>query len=255
MLGLIGFSLLRPLLVPPGSLFVLAALGWMLRKRKPRLGRGLIVASVVLLYALSTPVVGTGLLQSLQTSPALDPAHLPEGPQAIVVLGADLRSGADEFGGDTVSTLSLERLRYGAFLAQRTGLPLLVTGGVLRPSETPLAILMQGVLERELGVRVRWVEDAARDTQENARLSAALLKRDGVERVFLVTHAWHMPRAQLAFQHYGFEVIPAATDYATRYKLTLLDFLPKASALHDSSLVFHEVIGIGWYHLRILLGR
>ncbi len=50
-------------------------------------------------------------------------------------------------------------------------------------------------------------------------------------------------------------MIPAPTGYATRFELTALDFLPRATALLDSSRVFHEVIGIGWYHLRILLGR
>ena len=48
MLALIGFGVLRPLILPPGSLFVLAAVGWLVRKRRPRLGRGLIVAAVVL---------------------------------------------------------------------------------------------------------------------------------------------------------------------------------------------------------------
>lgn len=247
MLGLIGFGLLRPLILPPGSLFVLAAIGWLVHKRRPRLGRALIVAAVALLYVLSTPVVGTGLLQSLQTSPALDPAHLPSGPQAIVVLGADLRSGADEFGGDTLSLLSLERVRYGAFLAQRTGLPLLVTGGTLRPSETPLAVLMQRVLEGELGVRVRWVEDAARDTQENARLSAALLQRDGVERVFLVTHAWHMPRSVVAFERAGLQVVPAPTAFRRQDDFELVDVLPSSRSLHDSALAVHEWIGRLWY--------
>ena len=52
-----------------------------------------------------------------------------------------------------------------------------------------------------------------------------------MQQIYLVTHAWHMPRAQLAFEHAGFSVIPAPTGYTTRFELTVLDFLPDADAL------------------------
>ena len=114
---------------------------------------------------------------------------------------------------------------------------------------------MQAVLTREFQVPVQWIEQDSRNTLENARLSRRLLQAAGVQRIYLVTHAWHMPRARLAFEHAGFAVIPAPTRYATFFESTILEFLPKASALLDSSRFFHEVIGIGWYHLRILSGR
>jgi uncharacterized SAM-binding protein YcdF (DUF218 family) len=63
-----------------------------------------------------------------------------------------------------------------------------------------------------------------------------------------------MPRARLAFERAGFSVIPAATAYRTRIELTALDFLPSAKALHDSSRFVHEMIGLGWYHLRTAVG-
>jgi uncharacterized SAM-binding protein YcdF (DUF218 family) len=80
-----------------------------------------------------------------------------------------------------------------------------------------------------------------------------LLKPAGVERIYLVTQAWHMPRARRAFENAGFAVIPAPTGYATRFELTVLDFLPNVEALNDSSLFFHEILGIAWYYVRFLL--
>jgi uncharacterized SAM-binding protein YcdF (DUF218 family) len=61
-----------------------------------------------------------------------------------------------------------------------------------------------------------------------------------------------MPRARLAFEAAGFRVIPAPTGYSTRYRLTVLDFLPNARALRDSALFFHEVLGTLWYRVRLL---
>jgi hypothetical protein len=50
-------------------------------------------------------------------------------------------------------------------------------------------------------------------------------------------------------------VIPAPTAYATRRLLAVYDFVPSAQTLLNSSWFFHEAIGIGWYHLRVAIGR
>ena len=132
---------------------------------------------------------------------------------------------------------------------------MLVTGGAPLGNSTSEAEQMKQVLQQEFQVPVQWSEQGSNNTLENARLSHRLLNASGIRRVYLVTHAWHMRRARLAFEHAGFEVIPAPILYQTRYELTVLDFLPNANALLDSRGFFHETIGIGWYHLRIAIGR
>ena len=49
--------------------------------------------------------------------------------KAVVILGGGVRRNAPEYGGDTLATLTLERVRYGARVARLTGLPVLVSGG------------------------------------------------------------------------------------------------------------------------------
>ena len=114
---------------------------------------------------------------------------------------------------------------------------------------------MKQALERDFQVPVQWVESISNNTFESARLSRHVLESAGVRRIYLVTHAWHMPRSRLAFEYAGLDVIPAPTGYTSRFKPTALDYLPNADALLNSKFYFHEVIGIGWYHLRMLLGR
>lgn len=239
-------------LLPPGLVLVILLVALLLARRRPRLARGLTAFSFVTLYVLSTPFVAGELRQWLEPAPR-DPLSDKSG-QAIVILGGGTYINAPEYGADVPNMETLVRLRYGAHLYRALQKPVLVTGGTVL-GNTPEALTMKAVLDREFQAPVQWVEQASRNTLENARLSYSVLHSAGIQRIYLVTHAWHMPRAQLAFQHYGFHVIPAGTGYVTRYKLTPLDFLPNASALHNSSLVFHEAIGIGWYHLRILLGR
>ena len=109
---------------------------------------------------------------------------------------------------------------------------------------------MRALLEDEFKVPVRWVEDRSRDTFDNARESRRILAPLNIRSVYLVTHAWHMPRARLAFEHAGFEVVPAPTHFYRVEKITLQDFVPRASALLNSYYFFHEVIGYAWYAIR-----
>ena len=149
----------------------------------------------------------------------------------------------------------LARLRYAAHLHRALDKPVLVSGGAPEGNPIPEARLMREVLQHDFRIPVQWIEQDSRNTFENALLSAALLRPAGIQRIYLVTHAWHIRRARIAFEHAGFTVVPAPTGYATRFKLTVLDFLPDARALNDSAVFFREVTGIGWYYLRTLVGR
>lgn len=241
------------LLIPPGCLLALAGVGVLASRRQPRIGRALIGASLAGLYVLSTPLVADSLLRALEGSPR-QPSSDKTG-EAIVVLGGGTYRSAPEYGGDTVSPASLMRLRYAAHLYRTLDRPVLVTGGAPEGDTGPEAVQMKTVLEHDFAVPVRWTEPDSNNTLENARLSRRLLAPAEIRRIYLVTHAWHMPRATLAFEQAGFTVIPAPTAHTSSHDLRILDLLPDANALRDSSRFFHEIIGIGWYHLRFSLGR
>ena len=241
------------LLAPPGSLLLLAAVGALVAVWRQRLGRALVALSLVALYALSTAFVADGLLGTLELAP---PSPLADkSGHAIVVLGGGTYFSAPEYGQDTVSSRTLVRLRYGAHLHRALGKPVMVSGGAPQGNLASEAGLMKQALEAEFRVPVQWMEQGSNNTLENARLSYRVLAAAGIRRIYLVTHAWHMPRARSAFEHAGFAVIPAPTGYTTRYKLIALDFLPSADALFRSNTFFREAIGIGWYHLRFLLAQ
>jgi len=240
------------LLLPPGCLLLMAALGGVLAPRRPSLGRGLVALSLIALWALATPYIANALIRSLEPAPA-DPAADPTG-QAIVVLGGGTYFQAPEYGGDTISAYTLERVRYAAHLHRKTGKPVLVSGGAPLGEPAPEAELMRRALLSDYGIAARWTETGSNNSMENARRSRLVLSEAGIQRIYLVTHAWHQPRARLAFEQAGFTVIPAPTAFRTQYKVTVLDFLPSAMALDNSRRYFHELLGLGWYHFRIAAG-
>ena len=241
------------LLMPPGILLVILLVALMLTWRRPRVARALVLVVWLALYALSTPCMASFLLELLQPAPLESPSD--RSVQAIVVLGSGTYFAAPEYGGSTVNSHTLARVRYAAHLHRTLRAPVLTSGGSPSRNHAPEALLMKQVLEREFQVPVTWVEETSNNTMENARGSAHVLGPAGIKRIYLVTHAWHMPRARYAFETAGFSVIPAPTGYAIRPPADVLSLMPSAQALFNSSLFFHEVIGIGWYHLRVALGR
>jgi uncharacterized SAM-binding protein YcdF (DUF218 family) len=97
---------------------------------------------------------------------------------------------------------------------------------------------------------VRWQEDASRDTWENARDSAAILQAAGIRSVFVVTHAWHMRRALVAFRRFGLQATPAPVPFSRVVPFEIGAFIPRASSWSASYYALHEWIGDAWYALR-----
>ncbi|MDX8398918.1 MAG: YdcF family protein [Gallionellaceae bacterium] len=242
-------NLISAFLLPPLNLLILAVAGLLLWNKRPRFARIALTTSITLLWLLSTPYFAHILLHSLMDETyAVDTRSTPA--NAIVVLGGGAYLNAPEYGGDTVNSASLLRLRYGAKLHRETGKPILITGGKPLGNATSEAELMKQVLEQEFNIPVRWTEDSSNNTLENARLSYPILKAEGISRIYLVTHAWHMPRSILAFQSAGFTVVPAPTNLPSNAKTSLLAFIPSASGLHMSRTFMHEEIGKLWYRLK-----
>ena len=242
-------NLVSAFLLPPLNLLLTGIAGLLLWRKRPVAARALIAASLALLWACSTPYFADGALHWLEGKPqALDYGKQPA--DAIVVLGGGTYFHAPEYGGDTVGNMTLVRLRYAARLQRETGKPLLASGGRPLGNATSEASQMKAVLENEFKVPVRWVEGSSDNTLENARNSCQILSKAGVHRIYLVTHAWHMPRAAMVFRQAGCVVIPAPTAWTSHYRTTLLSFIPRADALRNSSIFMHEVIGLLWYRLK-----
>ena len=234
-------EVLRRLVLPPFGPMLLMLLGLGLARRWRRLGAAVSIAGFATLWALATPWVAGVLRESLQTAPVLDLTR-NSGAQAIVILSGGVRKAAPEYGEDALADDSLQRVTYGAYIAHRTRLPVLVSGGLLGGTR-PLAVTMQRFLERDFAVPVRWLESASLDTHQNAVDSAALLRREHISRIVLVTSANHMPRAAEEFAATGLQVITAPVDLAPRSESRPLLWLPSAAALRDSQQALYEYLG------------
>ena len=247
---------LEIILFPPAINFVVVAVGFILLLSKWRKTAVTLIAfSFGTFYLISTPWVAYALMNTLQQPyPALTPADLQHNNAAvIVILGGGRKSSAPEYSGaDTVSKLTLERIRYGAYLHRLTRLPVLVTGGAPLSEATAEAQLMKAVLENDYHIPVQWVEDKSHTTRENATFSQALLAKANIQHIYLVTHAWHMPRSVDVFNKAGLNVTAAPTAFAAPSPLEKGGYawIPTARALDTSNLALHEIVGRVWYGVK-----
>jgi uncharacterized SAM-binding protein YcdF (DUF218 family) len=252
--------LVRALLLPPAGPLLLVVAGVLLLRRRPVAGRRAVIAGLMLAWLTSTYWVGAMLTRWVEADQRpLDVQRWeaardgPAPPRAIVVLGGGAVSdGAFAPKRERLHARSLERVTAGARLARATGLPVLVSGGRPEWLERSEAALMRQAMEEDLGVPVRWAEEASRDTAENAGFSAALLRADGIDSVVLVTHAFHMARARRTFEAAGLTVLPAPHGWngGRPGVPAVRDLLPSASAGQLTLLAVHELLGGLWYRLR-----
>jgi uncharacterized SAM-binding protein YcdF (DUF218 family) len=242
-------NLAASLLLPPLNLLLLMLAGLLLWRNNPRVARILLASAFILLWLLSTPFLAESLLHSLE-GPPLALNSDSRSADAIVVLSGGSYFNAPEYAADTVSAASLQRLRYAAKLYRDLIKPILLTGGSPLGNSMSEARQMKFVLEQEFNTPVQWIEEESDNTLASARNSYQLLQKSGIKRIYLLTHAWHMPRSIRVFQAAGFEVVAAPTAFTTHYQNNLLAFMPNASALRDSQIYLHEMIGILWYRLK-----
>ena len=243
------YDLLKALSLPPANLVAVIVVGLLLRRRTRRIGTAVAAIGAVLLYLLSTSFVASRLLiaveagvdapQSAGTSSAQ--------PQAIVILSSGYGYVAPAGDTVTVDAMTLERLRQGVRLHRATGLPVLVTGGGAEDDPEPVGALMAKVLRDDFGISPKWIDIRASSTHENAQFSARILKKQGIFTVYLVSQAWHLPRAVAAFEAAGLSPLPMPSTYSRAARPGLRTFLPSAKALQASYNAFHEVLGLAWY--------
>jgi len=244
------------LLLPPVPLLLLVLAGGLLLPRRRRLGWVLLLAACAGLWLSTT----TGLAEALQRGPLAAPptldaagiARLRAPGTVIVVLGGGREAFAPEYAGPNLGATTLERLRYGIWLARQTGLPLAFSGGTGHGQDDGAteAEVAARIAAQEFGHPLRWTESRSRDTRENAINTLALLRSAGLKRCVLVTHAWHMRRAVRDFERAvadsggGIAISPAPIGLAPAVEDSLLRWLPSGEGALRCRQALREMLGL-----------
>lgn len=249
-------QLIKAVIFPPGIFIVLIIIALCLFKYNDLAAKRLLKLTAFFLYLISLPITSELLLSPLEPYPALNQETIQgSSAKAIVILSAGRFRHAAEYENQDVSgDNGFGRLKYGVKLHKLTNLPILITGGLSDEEKLPLGELMARDLVDNFEIEAKWQENQSKNTAENAKFSREMLLKESISEIFLVTDAWHMPRAVYIFEKQGFSVTPAPTRFKGlnqwSFELEVASFLPSTSALTDSYFAMHEMIGFIWYKIR-----
>ncbi|MFZ4537855.1 YdcF family protein [Propionivibrio sp.] len=206
---------------------------------------------MLLLYAASMPLLSDRLFRSLeQQQIRLLPTTVTPA-QAVVVLSGMLHGVQGERGVVHEWGEAADRFFGGMELYESGKVPQLVfTGGKLpwqNEQEPEGEVLRRLALHLGVPANAVTVSEPVQNTEQESVAVRKLLE-PGVQRIVLVTSAFHMPRAQLLFERAGFVVTPYPVDLrVTVRETTPMDYLPDAHALWMTDIALREWLGRGYY--------
>lgn len=237
----------------PGTwLVLLPLLAWFVKRSgKKKTSATLWFLEIILVMLIGFYPVGDWLVIPLERYQT----ELPNGdrsPDGIIVLGGAWQKQPSKYWGQLEMNSAAERDVYMAMLAREFPQAKLVfTGGNNQLSGKGLA---EADIAKEfysrLGVEPgRMIfEGKSRNTYENGLFSQRLVQPDNNEEWWLITSAYHMPRARGVFCKLGWNVTPYPVDHQYWGN----DLTPRwAFAYHlaDLEYVLHEWVGLLVYRI------
>ena len=219
---------------------------------RARFGRGLALTAILVLLAAATLPLGMLLIAPLEDRFHPPPPDLPP-PEGIIVLGGAIDDGVSRARGQTVFDEGGERLTEAVVLAKRFPQARVVytSGSSSFTAETSTEALQARKFMAQMGIAPERVtiEDKSRNTDENARFTAAIVHPEPSQRWIVVTSAFHMPRAMGLFEKAGFHPIAYPVGFRTRGRWSddlRLTFEPVRN-LRIFEIAVHEWIGLAAY--------
>ena len=170
-------------------------------------------------------------------------------PFAIVVLGGGVEALAPEYGTSNLQPVSLERLRYGLWLARQTGAPVAFSGGIghAQQASASEAEVAARIAAQEFGRPLRWIEGESRDTRENAMPHRRASAPAGID------HSSSSPtactcRARCARSARppgpAMQIEAAPVSLAKSSDLAVLTWLPSSAGFMQMRFAVRELIGL-----------
>lgn len=193
----------------------------------------------------SVPRNAEWLRDSLEDRHAIaSPASYPTA-DAIVVLGGGWYGWVSR-PDVQLDDMKYSRLAEGARLYLAGRAPRVILSGGGEGERTEARNMARGADRLGIPAQALLLEEHSTDTEGNARYTAQLARRNGVQSILLVTSALHMPRASQLFRNAGLAVVeaPVPEPPSVRGDRWSDRWLPSPRALWRSGRALKEYAGL-----------
>jgi uncharacterized SAM-binding protein YcdF (DUF218 family) len=236
-----------PLLVSPLSIvLIIILIGTFFKSKKISL------LGLLILIVCSMPIISNKLIFYLEKDYSLQSVKDVAKADAIVVLSGMISTIKSKEKLSYEFNESIDRILSGIDLFKEDKASFLI----LTNGKMPWSLgIPEGEYLKKFSIKFGIPEDRilltdnVQNTDQEAKSVKKLLKTNKAN-IILVTSAFHMPRAKKIFEATNIKVIPFAVDFRTSIKkITIIDFMPSANSLKDTSNFFREMIGRLYYDL------
>lgn len=165
----------------------------------------------IAILSIWTALIGTALYVALYEAPET----IPNGEAIVVVSGNAAKSGG--LVGETKVRLDRAIALYNDGRAPR----LVVSGGTVGGRTTVAEAMKEAAMAAGVPEDAITVEGGSHSTLQNALFSADIEDLEKAGTILLVSHKYHLPRANASFRWAGFDdVINVAADPEDGFQLT-----------------------------------
>ena len=237
-----------PLLVSPLSIvLIIILIGTFFKSKKISL------LGLLILIFCSVPIISNKLIFYLEKDYSLQNVKDVTKADAIVVLSGMISTINSKEKLSYEFNDSIDRILSGIDLFKEDKASFLI----LTNGKIPWSVgIPEGEYLKDFSIKYGIPEDRilltdnVQNTDQEA-ISVKKLLKTNEANIILVTSAFHMPRAKKVFEAANIKVIPFAVDFKTPIKkITIIDFIPSANSLKDTSHFFREMIGRLYYNLK-----
>ena len=237
-----------PLLVSPLSIvLIIILIGTFFKSKKISL------LGLLILIFCSVPIISNKLIFYLEKDYSLQSVKDVTKADAIVVLSGMISTINSKEKLSYEFNDSIDRILSGIDLFKEDKASFLI----LTNGKMPWSVgIPEGEYLKDFSIKYGIPEDRilltdnVQNTDQEA-ISVKKLLKTNEANIILVTSAFHMPRAKKVFEAANIKVIPFAVDFKTPIKkITIIDFIPSADSLKDTSHFFREMIGRLYYNLK-----
>ncbi|MBI5077276.1 YdcF family protein [Candidatus Falkowbacteria bacterium] len=239
-----AIKLIQQILNPIVFIFVFLIIAIILNFKEKTRGRGkiLLIIVAILYYLFSTTPIAMAIISPLEKYyPPISEENISQDKITIVFLT----------GGYENDLLRAEKLLslYNFYKKNNQTVQIIISG--VSPFDTENDELTEFCdWLKMVGIEPEYIQldEQSRNTFESARNLAPAI---GQNPFFLLTSAYHMPRAMMAFRAFNTQPIAAVSDYKTKSGFNVLDLIPSAENLEISAIAIHEYIGIIYYKIKL----
>jgi len=242
------FEIFQMFLLPGVFIFILLISGLIFFVLRKKVGKILIIASIIFYYFFSISPVADLVISPLENQYKNKEQRLSDVENIVLLIGG-VKKGDLPISSKLGESSLFRTVKAVEIYFQAEHKPTIIISGSdpISSSSRPAEEIAKFIQSFNISKENILLEEKSKNSYQSAK---EIKKIIGDESFILITSAYHLPRSVYIFRKMGLDPIPVPADFKAEENYNILDFFPDPGNLKKCDLAFHEYFGLLYYHLR-----